>query len=763
VLTLTGSGLLQQASETSSTDNGKDIPPSNADGPEIVGKAEVGSVVSVKPGVWVGNPAPRVRTTLLVGGVARQCPCLLRPADDGQNLVASDVASNAVGSAVMASRRMQVSHPVPQALGVPTGAAIGADGTPAAVDVSGFFIGASGGAWSAFVSDGQSSTPCAVDEVGTVTVNTPGTVNVSYSNSGGSTTIIFAVASGTSVDAPVYDGTLRDVSAVEGEPVSIAVGAAFFGPGLVFSATGLPNGISLKPGNGTIIGQSAVTGSFEVTVTATNSAGSASGTFQLDIAGQQASVAAPVYDGSLRPQKADLGGAFSLAAGAAFSGEALVFSATGLAPELTIIATTGEITGIPTAVGDFAATVMAKNSGGAASGSFTITVSDAVLAAPSYDGSLPPLEVRRGSAVFLAAGAAFAGEALTFSATGLAPGLGIDPATGDVTGTATAEGSYAATITAANMGGAATSTFTIIVTVAGTGTATAPTYNGGAGDLVLKLNQAMNPVDVSVHFTGAELAYSASGLPIGLSFDADSGVISGTPTASESRAVTISATNSGGSASAVFTIVTGTVDQNVPSAWIMNTQNLTGEGTGGTLDLGTPDAASRIFVTVIAGFRGMTDSGFTVSSGTATKLDAVTWPNRVVELWEITGVAGSSVGYSVTTAGTFIAVFRTVGYRPIGSDPLVANRQDAVNIDPSTVTATVPARGAALVHAKRYEDLVGPAGMILSHDTGSSYNAGISGYLQNQTGSASTDDYTATTQNAAGAKYLAVIILEPQS
>ena len=40
-------------------------------------------------------------------------------------------------------------------------------------------------------------------------------------------------------------------------------------------------------------------------------------------------------------------------------------------------------------------------------------------------------------------------------------------------------------------------------------------------------------------------------------------------------------------------------------------------------------------------------SGFAIGSGTATKLASITWTNRVVELWEITGLAASSVGYTV--------------------------------------------------------------------------------------------------------------------
>ena len=61
------------------------------------------------------------------------------------------------------------------------------------------------------------------------------------------------------------------------------------------------------------------------------------------------------------------------------------------------------------------------------------------------------------------------------------------------------------------------------------------------------------PLDVTPFFSGSGLNYTASGLPAGLSIASGTGLISGTPTQAEIRPVTVTASNTAGSAQQNFT------------------------------------------------------------------------------------------------------------------------------------------------------------------------------------------------------------------
>jgi hypothetical protein len=87
---------------------------------------------------------------------------------------------------------------------------------------------------------------------------------------------------------------------------------------------------------------------------------------------------------------------------------------------------------------------------------------DAFVAAPAISSGTPP-----GGTV----GTAYsftvtASGSPAFSATGLPPGLGIDPISGVISGTPTTPGSFNATITATNGGGPASANYTIVIAAA---------------------------------------------------------------------------------------------------------------------------------------------------------------------------------------------------------------------------------------------------------------------------------------------------------
>ncbi len=241
-------------------------------------------------------------------------------------------------------------------------------------------------------------------------------------------------------------------NSTEGDAVSLQIHAGDAGGGaLLYTATGLPPGLVLNPTTGLISGNiapsAAASGPCTTTVTVWDAYGfSASQTFQWNIAaalnftdpGQQSSVEGASVDLSVRATDS--------------LGSAPSYSATGLPPGFGINPATGEITGTvlagDAAVGTYQTTVTATDGAYSGSQSFWWDVAPAVTITDpgqqfNAEGDQVSLPVSATDA---------AGCSLTFGATGLPAGLGIDPHTGVISGTiatgAAASQPYTVTVTA---------------------------------------------------------------------------------------------------------------------------------------------------------------------------------------------------------------------------------------------------------------------------------------------------------------------------
>ncbi|MFJ7203948.1 putative Ig domain-containing protein [Streptomyces sp. NPDC098789] len=135
----------------------------------------------------------------------------------------------------------------------------------------------------------------------------------------------------------------------------------------------------------------------------------------------------------------------------------------------------------------------------------------------------------------------------TWTASGLPGGLAVAAATGTVTGTPTAAGSFQVTVTATDRAGkAGSASFTWTITPA---SSTGPVLRN-PGNQVAYIGK---PVSLALQATGgsAPYAFKATGLPAGLRVNPSTGLITGSPTAWGFGSSTVTVTDAAGRSSSV--------------------------------------------------------------------------------------------------------------------------------------------------------------------------------------------------------------------
>ena len=310
----------------------------------------------------------------------------------------------------------------------------------------------------------------------------------------------------------------------------------------------LPVGLTFSTSNGEISGTpTAITSSATYTVTATNTGGSATTTITVTVN----DVAPSSIDYSGNPFTLTKDSAMTSVTPTSSGGTVITWSIIPALPTcLHFDTSNGEISGTPTVVSSSTIyTVTATNTGGSSTASVTILINDAP---PVIAYSPNSYTLTKGTLMTTATPTSGGGSVVTWSISPTLPtGLTFSTSNGEISGTPTAiSSSTTYTITATNAGGSDTATMTIEVNDAAP---SAITYTPNS--LTLTKDSLMTTA-TPTSSGGTVTSWTISPtLPAGLAFSTSTGAISGTPTAiTTSASYTITATNSGGSATAIITI-----------------------------------------------------------------------------------------------------------------------------------------------------------------------------------------------------------------